>query len=884
MIIYEAGNGTWTITCNSTNHVLNSTVKKGSSPVQSVSVTDVVWVEAEFRSFLTNGQVNLTIYPQDKANFSDSKSITGNASAKLDNWDINETITDNVGNFTIQVFWFNGTEVGLNETTLEIISLLSNITYLGHNEIINAGDYVYVYFNYTDNSTGNSIPGSEIVETTLKNGTDGSKWPKTFLLSYYSNGTYRIRLSTVGLEVAVYHNVTIIIRGRIHQSASLYNITFILSGGTANISIINGLIQEYGHYILQPEPCVNATATFKIYYYNETQGGLENARIEVSEWSGGEISSTDLGLGNYTIYVSTDGLHANNNYSLEITVQKIGYDPISLNIIVPVKEIQTRIDVPPDYDNLQKYKTEEFDLIIHYYDTFHEISIPDAIPEKGGNVTCQLLNKSITMQRIISTAGFYKATIRLAEINGIQENQEYNITVEAVAVDFQIARVNISIYIKAKLNVSVTLLDVPDQVLAGKDFTIRANLSLTNGTPIGNVPVKFLITNYPGESIIEQVELTDENGIARTTISTFAGLDKISIIVEYFGNDTFNAVNSSVSNVTISILQSILTIESPLEVLEGSHLFIKVHLHYSNGTPIAGALITCTFSFGGSTSTGTGYTNEFGEAIISAYVPPLTQRVSVTAEYEGETYITDHAASTEVSTITMGTITLRAVISYFPFWGPALAMAIGIPLLIQYGIRRPRKKKLLKQWRASEQKFHDIANVDFFLLMMKESGINVFSHSFKGETLEYELIGSFLTAITMFQGELLKKSESEVIEQDSFELNYKNFKIYVQMHENLMGILISESSPSDELKNACLGFLKEFNSRYEDVLRNFDGRISHFADAGDLIEKYFNTTLIYPHVVKTEHHPAVRRLKGLELAIYKAAKAIMDQNMYFFIP
>ena len=76
-------------------------------------------------------------------------------------------------------------------------------------------------------------------------------------------------------------------------------------------------------------------------------------------------------------------------------------------------------------------------------------------------MTYQLLSKNDTMERITSLAGLYKITIKLAEISGIEENETYNISISAKANDCKLSQINVSIYIKPKINTTLAFIDLP---------------------------------------------------------------------------------------------------------------------------------------------------------------------------------------------------------------------------------------------------------------------------------------------------------------------------------------------------------------------------------------------------------------------------------------
>jgi len=420
-------------------------------------------------------------------------------------------------------------------------------------------------------------------------------------------------------------------------------------------------------------------------------------------------------------------------------------------------------------------------------------------------------------------------------------------------------------------------------VLAGQDLHVFANLTLANGTAISNVLVTFQITLSPGGQI-EQFVYTNGTGIAEIDISTYEGLDNVSVKALYQGNATINPSNSTAQTTDVIFLDTILSVQVINEILEGQYIEIHIFLKYVlNDSAIIGEEIQCNIQFQGSGSTIESATiAAVGHATIRIQVPVGTTKVIISVSYSGQTYIDDATLATDVqvSVITVLHIFLR----YTYIWGPILAAAIGIPLAIKFGYSRPKKRKLVAKWEKSEQIFLDLANLEFFLINIRENGLNIFNYAFKGEVLNYELLGGFFTAITMFQRELFMKGAKEMAKDDSFELNYQNFKIYVRNYEEIMAIMILDGSPSEDLKVAADEFTKVFYQKHMEKIKNFDGELSTFRTSAEDVPKFFDIKFSYPHVVKPLYKGKVSKLKGLELDIYRAATTMYIQNKYFFIP
>jgi hypothetical protein len=112
-------------------------------------------------------------------------------------------------------------------------------------------------------------------------------------------------------------------------------------------------------------------------------------------------------------------------------------------------------------------------------------------------------------------------------------------------------------------------------------------------------------------------------------------------------------------------------------------------------------------------------------------------------------------------------------------------------------------------------------------------------------------------------------------------MDYYDFKIIITDGEYARVALVLDRSPSDKLKENQSSFTNEFEFKYSDKLKRFDGDVAPFRDTDSLVEKYFNITLMYP--LKLASYRKVFKLDALEKAMVEIAEEIQKDRKFFFV-
>jgi len=133
------------------------------------------------------------------------------------------------------------------------------------------------------------------------------------------------------------------------------------------------------------------------------------------------------------------------------------------------------------------------------------------------------------------------------------------------------------------------------------------------------------------------------------------------------------------------------------------------------------------------------------------------------------------------------------------------------------------------------------------MIIYKGSGICIFYHPFKEDEISSDLISGFISAMSSMYGEFTGDGTHESIES----LKYQGMTLNGFNGNHVVGILISEGNivTSFNLNDV----INSFESEYEDVLKNWNGRLEFF-DHDWIVKQLFDSLGYYnnlPFVVSS---------------------------------
>ena len=881
--VQNAGNADWVVQCNDTNYVDNVTVKRAGIPVSVINSTDTIEIFANFTEFLTNGDANLTVYPS-STNYSDTDGelITYNETIRFSpTWRMIDTATGSYTQARLQVYWFNGTAAGIRTNILAVNNIPTNLTYKSHTPLVDSGDSIFIYVNYSNNYTGQPLIGASLL---VKNSTDDTTWPAPFQIKRdFGNGTYEVEVLTLGVPGGL-HFLSVNLSKPLYLSSEYSGISVSIGGGISNVSVtapncvgLDYINQSYA--LANPAPYHNASVKVTIYYYsNFTLEPLTSGVIAAS-WIGGgsAISWVPAFFGYYNITIDVTGFHADTNHTLKVTIQESGYDAAVLYIIVPIRKLPT--EIIPLETSYSCYLEETITVYAVFEDSYNDESIP-TVYSLNGNFTIQVGNLFDTMALLAPTLGLYYYDLVLSTV-GLAEGMTYNITFSAFSSEHEFATVNISLEIRQKAEVELFLLGIPDYVLAGTNFKVYANLTLKNGPPFIDVPVTFKVRlEDPGSTETPHTQLTNGSGIAELLVTANPAFRNLTVIVDYSGNVTVE--NNSVTSKVIPIITlncSLFLNPLPAEVLEDETIEISATL-LINGTPTEGEIVTFEISYdgGGVAVVKTGITDASGTATISLRVPGVGT-ISVTADYVGPTYVIGDSSTLDVSVVSK----MQQFWRLLPYFLAPIGAVIGAIIAYKYGYKRRKLQKLQAKWQKSMINFQDISNLDYLMILIRKSGMSIYNYSFKAEELDYQLMSGFLSAISAFKGELGIKEKKGLIETGEWEIVYQDFKIFGINRELVQFVLILEGSISESLKNELLKFIMDVERNYNQEFIKFKGNVAVFNPISTLVEQYFDRSITLPHISVDLSAAQLKQLPDIERKLYNLGAHMTDDQGYFYV-
>lgn len=180
------------------------------------------------------------------------------------------------------------------------------------------------------------------------------------------------------------------------------------------------------------------------------------------------------------------------------------------------------------------------------------------------------------------------------------------------------------------------------------------------------------------------------------------------------------------------------------------------------------------------------------------------------------------------------------------------------------------KKKLVN-------KCMDVFNMNYFMVIDKNSGLCVYEENFSGQNIDSGLISGFLDAIRSFGFELIGSYR----QSKTIKLEYKDSKILMVDFKNFRVVFIMKENPSNDFLTSITDLSYEIDEKYGYLLSNFNNDVTPFRGIRSLMEKHLNTSFLAP--LKVVENKNIK-LNSVEKNEYNRAIEFMNKNSldYFF--
>ena len=845
VMIDRARSGIWTLFCDAPNYMVQTEVLDILyQPVTDLYATETAiargFIQDPIGENATNGDGWLLVYdPNGFFHIGFHEVIPMPPGGITEhNWDIWSSSYMG-GVYTLLLFWANGTEVGLNASTLGVWHstqpLQIEIEYPEPNGELLRGEEAYVQFYYED-LFGIPVTNAEIW---VFNETSGAN---TTLFDFINHspgwpGWYTVYIFTDDAQIGSTLSFTIHVVQDYYDEQTYFKQFTIRSRATHLVFLLGqGLDNSTGEWRTSPEPFINTTnVQFTILYTDDNGLPLADAQISpyfihnrTGQWI--RLDWIDLhaeGLGEagfYNITVDTNPImgsvfHEGDAGFIIIHAYKIGFegvwsdDPGEPGLIwVRPQPRPCFIDVPSEYQHIELYEDWLYPTAQH--PNILRVILRDTLNGEDLSHGTVLLEVPDVGDIILTLAtpglGLYEITA-ISTANASPGTADY--TIRASATDFVSSNTTVRITIHPK-----------------QTITYEATPDIKFLPPNHGLPWSLNIQFHLGSASPQGVS---------TPLDTFVHQSSKQPASDYLPVGT---------KVTLIIVQGAGSTQIEEFVEANGWIYFEGILE-NEGEASFYLTIEETEYYGGYTQ----------EAIIYGAGP-----LRVMVQSFGTYFLSNPIFI--IAAICLIVIPLGATLSYRRY------------------VMLPKRRRKLAKYQAIADTFSDVANLNRLLVLHKESGICVFD-PFAEESQDATLVAGFLQAISTFGHDLADSpglANGEKEEATLRELTYEGFRILIHDGQFVRNALVLSGKPSDQLRNRLENFTEVFEKRYRSDFENWDGRVDQFNGAADLVEEIFLISLRHPHSV-AKRKPRNVQLTSLESDIYKLSKELTLDRDYVFL-
>lgn len=314
------------------------------------------------------------------------------------------------------------------------------------------------------------------------------------------------------------------------------------------------------------------------------------------------------------------------------------------------------------------------------------------------------------------------------------------------------------------------------------------------------------------------------------------------------GNSTNWFITAEVSR----LLTDIDIISKPDKITPGDYFDLRFYVSYINGSntvPIQGVEVMVeTFINGEFEAVKQESTDEEGFVSFRIFIPNGADSIYLTIDLPGTmNYTSTSFQITDITVVsppetTPSGINLSNLLPIFIIIGVVVGGGVGVAGVYK-GVIVPKKQGQQNELEEIKTIFDDAINMEYIVVIYKESGVSLYFKSMGTEKFDPDLISGFISAVSSF-GKTIELDDS------LSEMKYGDKAVVLSDGEYIRAAVVLNKKASELIKKNLRQFVVEFEEWYAKVLPEWRNELRKFKDAGDLVDKFFNTSIILPHIVK----------------------------------
>ncbi len=179
------------------------------------------------------------------------------------------------------------------------------------------------------------------------------------------------------------------------------------------------------------------------------------------------------------------------------------------------------------------------------------------------------------------------------------------------------------------------------------------------------------------------------------------------------------------------------------------------------------------------------------------------------------------------------------------------ALIIGIVVIVGLGsavtassvvLAKKSKRKKIAIKEKTINKFMDILNLNYAIIIEKQSSLNIYDQAFSEKKFNSTLVSGFLEAIRTFGLDLSRSGEHS----QTVKLEYQDSKILMSDFRHFRLIFIMKDLPSPQFYDVIDELSLAIEEKYGIYLKEFKGNLQPFEGIESLLRKHMGTSFLYP--------------------------------------
>lgn len=200
----------------------------------------------------------------------------------------------------------------------------------------------------------------------------------------------------------------------------------------------------------------------------------------------------------------------------------------------------------------------------------------------------------------------------------------------------------------------------------------------------------------------------------------------------------------------------------------------------------------------------------------------------------------------------------------------AIAGIASYQLFKRYSTKRERYRQKIFN------RYMDVFNLNYFMVLNKTSGLNVYELPLAGKEIDPTLVSGFLQAIRTFGIELTDAED----QSQTIRLEFQNSKILMAEFRQFRLIFIMKENPSQDFIDSIRLLSQDIDEIYGTFIAEFKGDRQHFTGIRELLERNLNISLLYPLKIVESGHT---KLNPAEKSVITKARGLMkEKNLNYF--